>query len=170
LLPREIAIVLQQCLRHDESVTLYRDDSKTSKVIVGPYSLIFSTSDDHFPPISQVVPTTHEIIVVIDRKELSAVVKRLRKLAPESGIVFSTIKDKLNVRLSSDEPNIVREVLEPITIKAQGGSRIDIGFNMTYFLEALTGGDTVELQLNGALDPMVVRQEKRFAVVMPMRI
>ena len=89
------------------------------------------------------------------------------------GIKFALSKGELTV--ASDNPDL-GEAHETLDVSYDGAS-LAIGFNAKYFIELLgeMEGDEVKLELNGELDPGLVRPADSKAgsylgVVMPMRI
>ena len=88
------------------------------------------------------------------------------------GIKFALEKGEL--RVASDNPDL-GEAHEELDV-SYDGAPLTIGFNAKYFIELLgeMEGDEVKLELNGELDPGLVRpadgKTSYLGVVMPMRI
>jgi DNA polymerase-3 subunit beta len=128
--------------------------------------------DAQFPPYEQVIPKDHTRNVIIDRHLLLDALKRASLMSSETrGVKFQIAPGSLVV--SSDNPDIgeVREELDA----DYTGEAMSIGFNPKYVIELLgqMASDQVTLQLNGELDPGILRPlggDDYLGVVMPMRI
>jgi DNA polymerase-3 subunit beta len=80
---------------------------------------------------------------------------------------------KGELRVQSDNPDL-GEAHEELDV-GYDGPAVTIGFNAKYFIELLgeMEGDEIKLELNGELDPGLVRPvdaKGYLGVVMPMRI
>ena len=130
-----------------------------------------------FPPYQQVIPSTIQRSAVVDRAELTAVLERALVMAPEkTATVRITYKGKAKeLEIVADNPD-AGMVSDTVDIeKWTGEGDIISGYNAVYLLDALRSILTkqVVLQLQGELDPLVVRPVDGpdfLAVVMPMRI
>ncbi len=128
--------------------------------------------DSQFPPYEQVIPKEHSKEIVIDRQKLMGALKRAQLMSSETrGVKFSASDQGLVI--TSDNPDIgeVREELEA----EFKGDEVSIGFNPKYVIDILSqmGTDQVMIELNGELDPGLVRpysDDEYLGVVMPMRI
>lgn len=136
-------------------------------------------TDAQFPPYEQVIPRDHQHTVAIGHEALLSSLKRISLVASEKtyGVRMSLSKNTL--RIESDNPDL-----------GQGREEIDvsfelpdftIGFNAKYLIELLSEIDSpeVQLELNGELDPGVVRPVRGeqdppgssyLGVIMPMRL
>src|SRR5262249_53920686 len=110
---------------------------------------------------------------VCPRAALLEALRRISLISSDKtwGVKFTLGKGTLKVQ--SDNPDLgeAREELEV----GYDGPGLTIGFNARYFIDLLSEmeGDEVKLELNGELDPGVVRPVDRpgyLGVVMPMRI
>jgi DNA polymerase-3 subunit beta len=132
--------------------------------------------DAQFPPYEQVIPKENEKIAVAPRLGLLEALKRMALIASDktSGVKLSLAKGELKV--ASDNPDL-GEAHELLDVSYDGAA-LTIGFNAKYFIELLgeMEGDEVKLELNGELDPGLVRPAEGakagsyLGVVMPMRI
>ncbi len=126
-----------------------------------------------FPPYDQVIPQSNDKVAVCPRVAMLESLKRIKIISSDktSGVKLALKKGTLNV--ASDNPDL-GEAHEELDVSYDGAA-ITIGFNATYFIDLLTEmeGDEVKLELNGELDPGLVRPadgKGYLGVVMPMRI
>jgi DNA polymerase-3 subunit beta len=169
---------------------LLENDGKASLAVKTPYVFVRSESargdkspadtmilavkliESQFPPYEQVIPKEHIREVIIDRQRLLAALKRAQLMSSETrGVKFSVSEDSLII--TSDNPDVgeAREELEA----QYRGDAVSIGFNPKYVIDLLSqmATDQVTLELNGELDPGLVRpfsDDNYLGVVMPMRI
>jgi DNA polymerase-3 subunit beta len=169
---------------------LLENDGKASLAVKTPYVFVRSESargekspadtmilavkliESQFPPYEQVIPKEHVREVIIDRQRLLSALKRAQLMSSETrGVKFSVSEDSLVI--TSDNPDVgeAREELEA----QYRGDAVSIGFNPKYVIDLLSqmATDQVTLELNGELDPGLVRpfsDDNYLGVVMPMRI
>jgi DNA polymerase-3 subunit beta len=147
---------------------------KTPYVFVRTEGMILAVKliESQFPPYEQVIPKEHTREVIIDRQKLLSALKRAQLMSSETrGVKFSVSDDSLVI--TSDNPDMgeVREELEA----QYRGDAVSIGFNPKYVIDLLSqmATDQVTIELNGELDPGLVRpfsDDNYLGVVMPMRI
>src|SRR6201994_1559918 len=145
-------------------------------VRAGNTALSVKLIDAQFPPYDQVIPKENDKIAVAPRLSLLEALKRISIMSSDKtwGIKFSLGKNELKV--ASDNPDL-GEAHEALDV-GYDGAALTIGFNAKYFIELLgeMEGDEVKLELNGELDPGLVRPAEQgkgasyVGVVMPMRI
>ncbi len=126
-----------------------------------------------FPPYDQVIPKENDKVAIAPRAALLEALKRISIMSSDKtwGIKFAL--DKGNLKVASDNPDL-GEAHEELDV-SYDGTPLTIGFNAKYFIELLAEmeGDEVKLELNGELDPGLVRPadgKNYLGVVMPMRI
>jgi len=129
--------------------------------------------DAQFPPYDQVIPKENEKVAVCPRLGTLEALKRISIMSSDKtwGIKLSLKKGEL--RIARDNPDL-GEAHEELDVSYEGAP-ISIGFNAKYFIELLSEmeGDEIKLELNGELDPGLVRPAEAkgyLGVVMPMRI
>jgi DNA polymerase-3 subunit beta len=145
-------------------------------VRVGSTALSVKLIEAQFPPYEQVIPKENEKVAIAPRLATLEAMKRVSIMSSDKtwGIKLSVAKGELKV--ASDNPDL-GEAHETIDI-GYDGPALTIGFNAKYFIELLgeMEGDEVRLELNGELDPGLVRSADQaragsyVGVVMPMRI
>ncbi len=142
-------------------------------VRVGAVALSVKLIDAQFPPYDQVIPKENDKIVIASRAGLLDALRRISIMSSDKtwGIKFGVKKGLLQV--ASDNPDL-GEAHEEMDVSYEGAA-LTIGFNAKYFIDLLAEmeGDEVKLELNGELDPGLVRPNDGkgyLGVVMPMRI
>jgi DNA polymerase III subunit beta len=142
-------------------------------VRVGAVALSVKLIDAQFPPYDQVIPKENDKVVIAPRAALLESLRRISIMSSDKtwGIKLSVKKGELQV--ASDNPDL-GEAHEELDVSYEGAP-LTIGFNAKYFIELLAEmeGDEVKLELNGELDPGLVRPadgKGYLGVVMPMRI
>jgi DNA polymerase-3 subunit beta len=172
IVPKKGLVEIKRCLDSTE------DDAQLA--IKTPY-LFLSAADiclavklieSQFPPYDQVIPKSFTRRPVVDRDAFLGAIKRAQLMSSETRGVRVQLSPGL-MRISSDNPD-VGEVREEIDAEYEG-EPLEIGFNPKYVMDVLNQIATsrVALELNGELDPAVVRPAddgQYLGVVMPMRI
>lgn len=135
-------------------------------------------TDANFPPYSQVIPMEQKRFVAIPTSKLLESLKRISLVASEKtwGVRLNLTEGLL--RIESDNPDL-GQGHEEIDVDYKGAD-FTIGFNAKYMVEFLSEVDSerVQLELNGDLDPGVIRPidskqgvgNQYLGVVMPMRL
>jgi DNA polymerase-3 subunit beta len=135
--------------------------------------LVSKVVDGKFPDFNRVIPTGHTKIVELTRPELLAALQRAAILSNEKfrGVRMVLATDQLKIICSNSEQEEAEEEL-PIAYK---GDALDIGFNITYLLDALQNVLSTDVRLafgdatSSALITIPGREDYKY-VVMPMRI
>ena len=138
----------------------------------GELTVAVKLIESQFPPYQDVIPSGHTRRLVMDRIQLLEGLKRAQLMSSETRGIKFDLKDG-GLLITSDNPDM-GEVSEEIAAEFDG-EPISIGFNGKYMMEFLTHvkADQVALELNGELDPGVVKavpDDDYLGVVMPMRI
>lgn len=128
--------------------------------------------DAPFPAYDKVIPQGAKSQAVMDRSRLIDALRRAQLMSSETrGVKFTLSEQKLTI--ASDNPDFgdVREELDV----DYSGAPVAIGFNPKYVIELLSqmGGDQVQVQVGGEVEPCVFRPlagDEYLGVVMPMRI
>jgi len=129
--------------------------------------------DGKFPEYGRVIPNNPPKVVVIEREPLRAALQRTAILSNEKyrGVRVSLARDSLKLQAHNPEQEEAQDEVE-IEYK---GEELEIGFNVTYLLDALSAVDTetVEIGLTDANSSCLIRSpgvtSSRY-VVMPMRL
>ncbi len=173
ILPRKTVLELGKLLEDsEEAVTL---DILASQVRFGfgKIELVSKVVDGKFPDFNRVIPIGHTKQVELSRVEVLAALQRAAILSNEKfrGVRVVLAPDLLKIICTNSEQEEAEEELE-IDYK---GDPLDIGFNITYLLDALSNLSIERVCFafgdanSSALITMPGRDDYKY-VVMPMRI
>lgn len=130
--------------------------------------------EGQFPPYQQVVPSSWQRRVLVDRQALVQALKRVSILADDktSPVKLEIAGGQLIVTARQAEMGDAREEIEAEV----EGEDLVVGFNARYFLDALAvlGDDTVVVEIGDSLSPCLLKPLNEdldeLFVVMPMRL
>jgi DNA polymerase III subunit beta len=173
ILPRKTVLELGKLLQDsDDPVTL---DVLANQVRFNfaNVELVSKVVDGKFPDFNRVIPVGHTKQVELDRVELLAALQRAAILSNEKfrGVRVVLAADQLKIICTNSEQEEAEEELEV----AYKGDTLDIGFNITYLLDALSNLTVERVRFafgdanSSALVTMPDRDDYKY-VVMPMRI
>jgi DNA polymerase-3 subunit beta len=135
-------------------------------------------NDAQFPPYEQVIPRDRQRDAVVSRDSLLESLKRISLVASEKTYGVRLSLSKSSLRIESDNPDL-GQGREELDVRYDGPD-FTIGFNAKYVIELLNemDGPEVQLELNGELDPGLIRPadpqskpgNQYLGVIMPMRL
>ncbi len=139
----------------------------------GNIELVSKVVDGKFPDFNRVIPVGHSKHIETSRTELLAALQRAAILSNEKfrGVRVVLGTDQLKIICTNSEQE---EAEEELAVDYQGDS-LDIGFNITYLVDALSNLDVDKVRFafgdagSSALVTMPDRDDYKY-VVMPMRI
>ena len=173
ILPRKTVLELQRLLKDEEAAIEMRFASNQAKFSFSGMQFVTKLVEGKFPDYNRVIPKNHKNIITLGRAPLLACLQRASILTSEK---FKSVR--VNV-----EPGVLRiacsnaeqeEAKEEIEIDYSGDA-IEIGFNITYLIDALANMNQemvrLELQDSSASALFTIPDHASFKyVVMPMRI
>jgi len=173
ILPRKTVLELGKLLTDaDDPVTL---DILANQVRFrfGNVELVSKVVDGKFPDFNRVIPVGHSKHVEMDRLELLSALQRAAILSNEKfrGVRVVLGADQLKIICTNSEQE---EAEEELAIDYKGDP-LDIGFNITYLVDALANLNVGKVKFafgdanSSALVTMPDRDDYKY-VVMPMRI
>lgn len=172
ILPRKGVLELHRILENQGEVQL-GIGSNHVQVQVGTVRFTSKLIDGRFPEYGRVIPGAPPRTVVTDRMGLRSALQRAAILSNEKyrGIRLTLKPGALLLQAHNPEQEEAEEELEV----AYNGELLDIGFNVTYLLEALAAleGEKVELGFTDGNSSCLVRtpdSTNTKYVVMPMRL
>jgi len=184
LIPKKAIKALQKfvsdCEASDESANIKVTQSGSNVFFDhGAASFVCRTVDAQFPPADQVIPQNAPHHCTAPRAALLDALKAVGIAADSTtnGVKLTFAKETLT--LESQDSKTAGDATDEVPIHGYEGTKLSIGFNGRYIVEALSviETDEVALEFSGAIDPLVVRPmveggaEAGFlAVLMPMRI
>ena len=177
ILPRKTVLELQRLLRDDregeEGRIEMRFAGNQAKFVFSGMEFVTKLVEGKFPDYNRVIPKNHKNVVTLGRAPLLSSLQRAAILTSEKfkGVRVNLEPGTLRIASSNAEQEEAKEELEI----DYAGDTIEIGFNVTYLIDALTnmGQDmvTIELQDTNSSALITIPEQTGFKyVVMPMRI
>jgi DNA polymerase-3 subunit beta len=173
ILPRKTVLELQRLLRDEDTAIELRFAGNQAKFSFSGMEFVSKLVEGKFPDYNRVIPKNHKNAVTLGRAPLLASLQRAAILTSEKfkGVRVNIEPGTLRIASSNAEQEEAKEELEI----DYAGDTIEIGFNVTYLIDALTNMSQemikVELQDTNSSALITVPEQAGFKyVVMPMRI
>ena len=178
ILPRKTVLELQRLLREDkgngaEGLIEMRFASNQARFSFSGLEFVTKLVEGKFPDYNRVIPRQHKNHFSIERTTLLASLQRTAILTSEKfkGVRVNVEPGVLRIASSNAEQEEAKEELEI----DYNGDAIEIGFNVTYLIDALANMPQemvkLELQDSNSSALITVPEQAGFKyVVMPMRI
>jgi DNA polymerase III subunit beta len=173
ILPRKTVLELQRLLRDDEAPMQVRFAPNQAKFTFSGLEFVTKLVEGKFPDYNRVIPKSHKHHVVLGRAALLASLQRAAILTSEKfkGVRVNIEPGTLRIASSNTEQEEAKEEIEV----EYGGEPIEIGFNVTYLIDALANMSVemirIELQDTSSSALFTAPDRAGFKyVVMPMRI
>jgi DNA polymerase-3 subunit beta len=173
ILPRKTVLELGKLLTDSEDPVTIDILSNQVRFRFGNVELVSKVVDGKFPDFNRVIPVGHGKHIEIERQTLLSALQRAAILSNEKfrGVRIVLGPDQLKIICTNSEQEEAEEEL-PIEYK---GDALDIGFNITYLVDALSNLAVERVKFafgdanSSALVTMPERDDYKY-VVMPMRI
>ena len=177
ILPRKTVLELQRLLKDDkddaEGLIEMRFAGNQAKFSFSGMEFVTKLVEGKFPDYNRVIPKNHKNAVTLGRAPFLASLQRAAILTSEKfkGVRVNIEPGSLRIASSNAEQEEAKEELEI----DYGGDSIEIGFNVTYLIDALSNMSVemikIELQDTNSSALITVPEQAGFKyVVMPMRI
>ncbi len=173
ILPRKTVLELQRLLKEDDAPIEMRFAGNQAKFAFSGMEFVTKLVEGKFPDYNRVIPKNHNHHVTVGRLSLLTSLQRAAILTSEKfkGVRLNFDAGSLRIASSNAEQEEAREEIEV----DYTGDAIEIGFNVTYLIDALTNIDqdmvTLSLQDSNSSALLTVPERSGFKyVVMPMRI
>ena len=173
ILPRKTVIELQRLLSDADGAIEMCFANNQAKFSFGAMEFVTKLVEGKFPDYNRVIPKNHKNSVTLGRAPLLASLQRTAIMTSEKfkGVRLSVEPGTLRVASNNAEQE---EAVDELDIDYSGDS-IDIGFNVTYLIDALAsmGQDMVKVDLadgNSSALITIPGNDSFKYVVMPMRI
>jgi DNA polymerase-3 subunit beta len=177
ILPRKTVLELQRLLKDDgkddEGLIEMRFAGNQAKFSFSGMEFVTKLVEGKFPDYNRVIPKNHKNSVTLGRAPFLASLQRAAILTSEKfkGVRVNLEPGTLRIASSNAEQEEAKEELEV----DYGGDAIEIGFNVTYLIDALSNMSVdmikMELQDTNSSALITVPEQAGFKyVVMPMRI
>lgn len=173
VIPKKTALELKKLLDEVEEDVSIGLDKNHIVFKMGKTILLSRLIEGNYPNYEQVLVTTHDKRISLDREVFLGALKRVSILSREKTNAVKLDIEKDKILLTSTNPDIgeAKEALE-VSYK---GEALTIGFNARYLLDALgtMDGEKVIFDLYDPLSPALLMEEGDIdykCIVMPMRI
>jgi DNA polymerase III subunit beta len=181
ILPRKTVLELQRLLKDEpkdasegsEGMIEMRFAGNQAKFSFSGMEFVTKLVEGKFPDYNRVIPKNHKNSVMLGRAPFLASLQRAAILTSEKfkGVRVNIEPGTLRIASSNAEQEEAKEELEI----DYGGDAIEIGFNVTYLIDALSNMSVemikMELQDTNSSALITVPEQSGFKyVVMPMRI
>ncbi len=173
ILPRKTVIELQRLLSDSEGSIQMQFASNQAKFEFGGMEFVTKLVEGKFPDYNRVIPKNHRNGVTLGRQALLSTLQRTAILTSDKfkGVRLNLDPGSLRVASSNAEQE---EAIDELDIDYAGDS-IEIGFNVTYLIDALSNmtQEMVRLELSDGNSSALFTIPDNLTfkyVVMPMRI
>lgn len=173
ILPRKTVLELQRLLSDAEGAIEMQFANNQAKFAFGGMEFVTKLVEGKFPDYNRVIPKNHKNAITLGRAPLLASLQRTAILTSEKfkGVRLNVEAGTLRVASNNAEQE---EAVDELDID-YGGDAIEIGFNVTYLIDALANmdQDMVKLELADANSSALITIPENASfkyVVMPMRI
>jgi DNA polymerase III subunit beta len=185
ILPRKTVLELQRLLKDSKDDKEGKDGSNTdapiemrfagnqAKFSFSGMEFVTKLVEGKFPDYNRVIPKNHKNIITLGRASLLSSLQRAAILTSEKfkGVRVNIEPGTLRIASSNAEQEEAKEEIEI----DYAGDPIEIGFNVTYLMDALANMsvDMVKLELQDTNSSVLITVPEQAGfkyVVMPMRI
>ncbi|TXH90524.1 MAG: DNA polymerase III subunit beta [Rhodoferax sp.] len=173
ILPRKTVIELQRLLSNDEGAIEMQFANNQAKFTFDGMEFVTKLVEGKFPDYNRVIPRNHKNKVTLGRAALLGTLQRTAILTSDKfkGVRLNLDPGTLRVASNNAEQE---EAIDELDID-YGGDSIEIGFNVTYLIDALSNMDqemvSMELSDGNSSALITIPENTSFKyVVMPMRI
>ena len=173
ILPRKTVLELQRLLKDEDTAIEMRFAGNQAKFSFSGMEFVTKLVEGKFPDYNRVIPKNHKNHVTLGRAPLLSSLQRAAILTSEKfkGVRVNIEPGTLRIASSNAEQEEAKEELEI----DYAGDTIEIGFNVTYLMDALANMSVemikIELQDTNSSALITVPEQAGFKyVVMPMRI
>ena len=173
ILPRKTVLELMRLLKDDDSQIEMRFANNQAKFSFSGMEFVTKLVEGKYPDYNRVIPKNHKNLITLGRAPLLASLQRAAILTSEKfkGVRVNIEPGVLKIASSNAEQEEAKEELEI----DYDGPAIEIGFNVTYLMDALGNIDRemVRLEMHDGASAalLTVPEQAGFKyVVMPMRI
>lgn len=173
ILPRKTVLEMQRLLSDKEGAIEMQFAGNQAKFSFEGMEFVTKLVEGKFPDYNRVIPKNHKNIITLGRAPLLASLQRTAILTSEKfkGVRLNIEPGTLRVASNNAEQE---EAVDELDID-YGGDSIEIGFNVTYLIDALANmsQDMVKIELADSNSSALLTIPDNAAfkyVVMPMRI
>ena len=172
IIPRKAVIELMRLLQDTEEPVVLTFGTNHMRAELPDYQFTSKLIDGRYPDYNRVIPGDGANVMLADAEQLRHALSRAAILANEQ---YRGVRLKFGsnaLQLSANNPE--QEEAEDEVAVTYEGDKIEIGFNVGYLLEALSGlGQKVKMSLMDSNASALIRDEadpSSLYVVMPIRL
>jgi DNA polymerase III subunit beta len=173
ILPRKTVLELQRLLKDEDTPIEMRFAGNQAKFSFSGMEFVTKLVEGKFPDYNRVIPKNHKNSVTLGSAPLLASLQRAAILTSEKfkGVRVNFEPGSLRIASSNAEQEEAKEELEI----DYAGDSIEIGFNVTYLIDAMLNmsQEMVKLELQDTNSSVLITVPEQTGfkyVVMPMRI
>ena len=173
ILPRKTVLELQRLLSDKDGAIELQFAANQARFRFEGMEFVTKLVEGKFPDYNRVIPRNHPNILILGRSALLAALQRAAIMTSEKfkGVRLNLERGSLRVAANNADQE---EAVDELDIQYDG-SAIEIGFNVSYLIDALSNmsQDMVRLELNDGNSSalLTIPDNEHFKyVVMPMRI
>ncbi len=173
ILPRKTVLELQRLLNDEDTPIEMRFAGNQAKFSFSGMEFVTKLVEGKFPDYNRVIPKNHKNSVTLGRAPLLSSLQRAAILTSEKfkGVRVNIEPGLLRIASSNAEQEEAKEELEI----DYAGDAIEIGFNVTYLIDAMLNmsQEMVKLELQDTNSSVLITVPEQAGfkyVVMPMRI
>jgi DNA polymerase-3 subunit beta len=173
ILPRKTVLELMRLLGTGEDLIEMRFAGNQAKFSFSGMEFVTKLVEGKYPDYNRVIPKNHKNIITLGRQPLLQSLQRAAILTSEKfkGVRVNIEPGALRIASSNAEQEEAKEELEI----DYDGPAIEIGFNVTYLMDALAniGQEMVRLEMHDGSSAALITVPEQAGfkyVVMPMRI
>ena len=173
ILPRKTVLELQRLLEAKDTPIEMRFAGNQARFAFSGMEFVTKLVEGKFPDYNRVIPKNHKNAITLGRVPFLASLQRAAILTSEKfkGVRVNFEPGTLRIASSNAEQEEAKEELEI----DYAGEPIEIGFNVTYLIDALgnMGQEMVKLELQDTNSSVLITVPEQAGfkyVVMPMRI
>ena len=173
ILPRKTVLELQRLLSDAEGAIEMQFANNQAKFSFGGMEFVSKLVEGKFPDYNRVIPRNHKNSIILGRAALLSTLQRTAILTSDKfkGVRLNIDPGTLRVAANNAEQE---EAVDELDID-YGGDSIEVGFNVTYLIDALANMSQemvkIELSDGNSSALLTIPDDTQFKyVVMPMRI
>ena len=173
IVPRKGVTELMRLLQAGQDDANIRVSKNHIQVRSGNLSFTSKLIDGKFPDYQRVIPELSETVVIASREELKASLSRASILSNEKYRGVRVVFNENSLHILAHNPD--KEEAEEEVSVTYSGEEMEIGFNVSYLIDALSTIKTEKVKLS-VLNPnsscLVIPEQKARCqyVVMPMKL
>lgn len=173
ILPRKTVVEMQRLLSDAEGAIEMQFANNQAKFVFDGMEFVTKLVEGKFPDYNRVIPKNHKNSITLGRTALLSTLQRTAILTSDKFKGMRLNIDPGSLRVASNNAE-QEEAVDELDID-YGGDSIEIGFNVTYLIDALANmsQDMVQLELSDGNSSALftIPDNATFKyVVMPMRI